>query len=56
MTPQEFAERMRKIKEDEGGDIEADHANADALMCQALNELGYGEGISIYELMDKWYA
>jgi hypothetical protein len=56
VTPEEFADEMFAIKRDFGGDEEVAHHKADALLCAALNELGYGEGISTYESMDKWYA
>lgn len=38
------------------GDIEYSHGAADDLMEQVLTELGYGEGVQIFEQMGKWYA
>lgn len=54
MEPKEFTERMKQIKE--GGDIEIRHSDADNLMCEVLADLGYEEGVKIFEEMSKWYA
>lgn len=53
MSPQEFAEEMRATFV---GDTEGDHSAADKLMCALLRELGYGEGVEIFERAAKWYA
>ena len=53
MTPEEFHDRMIAL---ETGDEESDHARADDLMCQALTELGYQDGVKVFETMGKWYA
>lgn len=54
MKPKEFAERMRDINEIEFTDDR--HHAADELMCEVLNDLGYEEGVEIFENMNKWYA
>lgn len=54
MTPQEFKERMEHIAT--VGDIEEGHAEADRLMCELLRELGYKDGVVVYDAMNKWYA
>ena len=54
MTEGEFAFRMREIKDEM--DTEYGHVVADDLMCEVLRDLDYGEGIGIYEGMDRWYA
>ena len=56
MTPEEFLDAMRQIVIDEGDDFESSHGSADELMCKALRELGYHEGVEIFEKMEKWYA
>lgn len=59
ITPEEFERRMKEIKEtyyDNMGDKELAHRFADDLMTDALNSLGYSEGILINESMMKWYA
>lgn len=55
LTPEEFAEEMAKYNIP-GGDREADHGHADDLLCKVLQQLGYGDGVKIFENMDKWYA
>jgi len=37
-------------------DPEAGHSNADKLMCEVLSELGYKEGVDIFNNMLKWYS
>ncbi len=54
MTPEEFEVKMAQIFDE--GDTEEAHENADALMCEVLKSLGYGEGVEIFEEMPKWYA
>lgn len=59
MTPEEFKNKMQKISDQQGEvhvDIEITHAEADDLMCELLRELGYGEGVDVFEDMPKWYA
>jgi hypothetical protein len=55
VTSEEFKKRMQVIKDGEY-DPEAQHIDADKLLCQVLRELGYGTGIDIYGSIDKWYA
>ncbi len=54
ITPEEFASRLKELAN--MGDIETAHAEADELMEEILTQLGYGEGIKVFEAMDKWYA
>jgi hypothetical protein len=56
MTPEEFKERMQKLKDEHGDDEEQFHIGADALMETALEELGYQEGIEIWLSVCVWYA
>lgn len=53
MTFEEFAEKMEKLTE---LDMERRHVEMDNLMCELLTELGYGEGVEIFEDCYKWYA
>jgi len=55
-TPERFKEEMQKIKTEIGGDEEAAHAKMDRLMSRVLVELGYYDGVKIFEEQDKWYA
>jgi len=54
MTKEEFRDRMQKIFESK--DKEWRHAEADDLMCELLESLGYEEGTSVFRKADKWYA
>ena len=55
-TPQEwFAYRMRECAARSYSQANA-HIEADDLMCAQLRRLGYGDGIDVFEEMDKWYA
>ena len=54
MTPKQFAKRMKEIRDD--GDIEKAHWEADMLMCQLLQQLGYGDGVKLFTDMPKWYS
>jgi hypothetical protein len=59
MTPKEFAQRMKDAYEYfwvEKEDEECVHADMDNIMCDLLRQLGYGEGIDIFENTPKWYA
>ena len=55
-TPKEFADAMKEIEITEGGDPEVAHGMADDLLCELLDELGYGEGVEIYTNLKKWYV
>jgi len=55
MKPKEFKKRMQAILDGEY-DPEEQHADADKLLCETLKELGYEEGINVYNQIDKWYA
>ena len=51
----EATERMVEISRIVG-DTESAHVLADRLMCEILRSEGYGELVSIFEAMDRWYA
>ena len=54
MTLEEFKIKMQEIADNCG--TEDGHIDADSLMCDLLKELGYSEGVEIFENMNKWYA
>lgn len=56
MTPDDFRAKMLALSQDFRGDAESFHGHADTLLCEALRSLGYGEGVDIFERMEKWYA
>jgi len=55
MTPEEFERRMSRIFANDD-DTEANHIKADALLCEVLMQLGYENGVNIFESAHKWYA
>lgn len=59
MTPKEFKQAMAdaRHKYDEGEyDEEVVHGNMDYIICELLRDLGYGEGIDIFDNTPMWYA
>lgn len=55
-TPQEFRREMELIKYANSDDLELVHVKMDDLMCRVLDELGYGEGVNVFEQTTKYYA
>lgn len=49
-----FAKAMREAAGLKDG--EECHARMDDLMCKKLSELGYHEGVKIFQAAEKWYA
>ena len=56
MNAQEFKAHMQLISVQAREDIEAAHIEADDLLCNQLSELGYTEGIKIFQSMEKYCA
>lgn len=56
MNPQEFYKKMKELAEIEDFDEEDLHVDMDDLMCRVLTDLGYGDGIKIFNETPKWYA
>lgn len=56
MTPEEFADQMKKLAEKYGDDEELFHSIADDLMVGLLIQLGYEKGIEIFAHQPKWYS
>lgn len=54
LSPEEFAKKMKEIKME--CDIEDAHAEMDDLMCDVLIQLGYKDGVDVFNSTDKWYA
>jgi len=53
LTPDKF---LQKMMDCDNGESEQDHEDADDLMCELLCSLGYGEGIEVFERMNKYYS
>ena len=59
LTPEEFHQQMRNIRDkwyDNYDDEEACHEAMDDLMCELLDDLGYGDGVSVFTSTPKYYA
>jgi hypothetical protein len=58
MSPEEFKLAMQAliVEEQNDGDTEETHYKADELMCDILEELGYGDGVALFNKLNKWYA
>jgi hypothetical protein len=54
MTREEAIEKLKECQKN--GDTEAAHSEADDVLCQLLNALGYAIVVAEYEKIDKWYA
>ena len=48
--PDEFAAEMRECS---GSDEEVAHGMMDDIMCRVLRELGYGDGVDVFDKQDK---
>lgn len=55
-TPEQFAAEMGAIRDVSEADPERYHGEADDLLCQMLEELGYKEGVELFRDMEKWYG
>jgi hypothetical protein len=54
MTREEAIQRLTDLNV--GGDLEAEHYEADKVLCELLTSLGYGDVVQVWEQIDKWYA
>lgn len=58
ITPAEFERRMKEIKEiaEIQDDEEYGHMQADALLVETLNSMGYEAGTEVFRKMGKRYG
>jgi len=54
MGPEMFAKVMKSCFDTY--DTEEGHAEADDLMCNVLESLGYQDGVAVFRQAGKWYA
>lgn len=54
ITPRDFYTEMVRIAFTENQEM--GHILADELMCSILTQLGYGDGVKLFEEMEKWYS
>lgn len=51
------ADSIRRLKAlASSRDTEAAHGEADDILCELLDHLGYGEVVEAWHEIDKWYA
>ena len=51
-----FIMDMSMIADNANRDKEGAHINADALLCDILNEIGLSEVADAFDSFDKWYS
>lgn len=51
---EKYLEQMKQLNDE--GDIENNHKEADMLLCELLEELGFTEIVEVYRKLPKWYA
>lgn len=50
-------EALQQLKDQQiGGDIEAEHWEADNILCRLLESLGYQDVVDEWDKVEKWYA
>ena len=54
MTREEAIAKLRKCAEDE--DVEVAHDDADRVLCELLESLGYADVVEAWHKVPKWYA
>lgn len=54
MDINKYIKRMENAKKN--WDTECSHIDADDILCEMLEDLGYGEIVEMYREIDKWYA
>jgi hypothetical protein len=54
MTREEAIARLKELQT--GGDIEAEHSDADEVICMLLVSLGYQDVVDEWNKVEKWYA
>ena len=53
-TIEEIIARLKELQQDD--DIEGAHIQADWIICDLLEDLGYTKVIKEYDKISKWYA
>lgn len=50
----EIKEKLKELQESD--DVELSHYEADQIICNLLNDLGYTDVVKEYDKISKWYA
>lgn len=56
MTKDEAIKKLKEIQNDTENDEEFCHINADNVLCDLLETLGYKEVVDEWDKIKKWYA
>lgn len=56
VNPDELVQRMHRIRTNDALDIEEMHERMDEVLCEALEKLGYGTAVGIFEHTPKYYS
>lgn len=56
MTPYDFLKKVKKIEEENRGDVEAMHDLLDCAMEDLLIALGYEAGVTFIRTLERWYS
>ncbi len=56
MTTSEAIDKLKEIQENQNGDQEQDHIDADQVLCDLLSELGRDDVVTEYKKIEKWWA
>lgn len=51
----EYAQKMRDLVANDD-EPESRHFNADVLLCDALETLGFNEMVAIFDSLERWYT
>ena len=54
LTIEEIIAKLKELQQDD--DIDGAHVQADWIICNLLEDLGYTEVIKEYDKISKWYA
>lgn len=54
MTKELALDRLRSLQGN--GDTEAQHSDADKVLCELLTALGYADVVEEWQRVPKWYA
>jgi hypothetical protein len=56
MTDEEWAKKIRQVGDEDCDDREEGHYQADMVLCEMLESLGYVKAVEAFRSIKKWYA
>lgn len=57
MTREKAIARLTELAASQGhGDTDAEHKEADDILCDLLIDLGYADVVTLWKQVHKWYA